>query len=150
MRHNKTPLLLMEQMIMLLVFALAAAICLQAFVKADAWSEQSVAQDQAVAVTQSAAETIRHYGSVSDSALMQAAATLGAEYDSETNSFTIEYDENWQVDEFDGAYTLKASVMDSGLPGLAKAEVWVQDNAHDHGVFRLEVAWQTEVNGSGQ
>ena len=33
MRHNKTPLLLMEQMIMLLVFALAAAICLQAFVK---------------------------------------------------------------------------------------------------------------------
>lgn len=150
MKHNKTPLLLMEQMIMLLVFALAAAICLQAFVKADAWSEESVAQDQAVTITQSAAETIRHYGGVSDAALMKAAAALGAEYDSNTNSFTIEYDENWQVDELDGVYTLKASAMDSGWSGLAKAEVWVQDNTHNRGVFRLEVAWQTEVNGSEQ
>ena len=32
MKH-KPPLILMEQMVMLLVFAMAAALCLQAFVK---------------------------------------------------------------------------------------------------------------------
>ena len=36
--RSKAPLLLMEQMVMLLVFALAAALCVQAFVKSDAIS----------------------------------------------------------------------------------------------------------------
>lgn len=149
MKHNKTPLLLMEQMIMLLVFALAAAICLQAFVKADTWSTESAAQDEAVVLTQTAAETIRHYGEISSAALQYAAEALGAEYDAETNSFTITYDEYWRPDEF-GEYILKASAMDSGLPGLGKAEVWVEDVVHDCGVFRLEVEWQQEVSGNGQ
>ena len=149
MKRNKTPLLLMEQMIMLLVFALAAAICLQAFVKADTWSEESVAQDQAVMLTQSVAETIRHYGEISSAALQYAAWALEAEYDADTNSFTISYDEHWRPDVF-GIYVLKASAMDSGLPGLGKAEVWVENTERDQGVFRLEVEWQTEVSGSGQ
>ena len=32
---SKAPLALMEQMVMILVFALAAALCLQAFVKSE-------------------------------------------------------------------------------------------------------------------
>ncbi len=39
---SKAPLVLMEQIIMLLVFALAAAICLQAFIKADALSSAKI------------------------------------------------------------------------------------------------------------
>ena len=38
---SKAPLMLMEQMIMLLVFALAAALCLQAFVKSEQLSSRS-------------------------------------------------------------------------------------------------------------
>ena len=45
---SKAPLVLMEQIIMLLVFALAAAICLQAFIKADALSSASANRDKAV------------------------------------------------------------------------------------------------------
>ena len=38
---SKAPLALMEQMVMLLVFALAAALCLQAFVQSDRLSRES-------------------------------------------------------------------------------------------------------------
>ena len=59
---SKAPLLLMEQMVMLLVFALAAALCLQAFVKSDGLSGNSEARDRAVTLCQTAAETVRHSG----------------------------------------------------------------------------------------
>ena len=59
---SKAPLMLMEQMIMLLVFALAAALCLQAFVKSEQLSSRSENRDRAVTIAQTAAETIRHCG----------------------------------------------------------------------------------------
>ena len=46
--RSKAPLILMEQMVMLLVFALAAALCLQAFVKSDALSSRGEARDRAL------------------------------------------------------------------------------------------------------
>ena len=46
--RSKAPLVLIEQMIMLLVFALAAALCLQAFVKADGISMQGEKRSYAV------------------------------------------------------------------------------------------------------
>ena len=50
---SKAPLLLMEQMVMLLVFALAAALCLQAFVRSEAMSRESEARDHAAVLCQS-------------------------------------------------------------------------------------------------
>ena len=46
---SKAPLMLMEQMIMLLVFALAAALCLQAFVKSEQLSSRSENRDRLMA-----------------------------------------------------------------------------------------------------
>lgn len=57
--RSKAPLALMEQMVMLLVFALAAALCLQAFVKSDEISASCEARDRAMTLCQSAAEVIR-------------------------------------------------------------------------------------------
>ncbi len=45
---SKAPLVMMEQMVMILVFALAAALCLQAFVLSNSLSEQGQARDQAL------------------------------------------------------------------------------------------------------
>ena len=45
--RSKAPLALMEQMVMVLVFALAAALCLQAFALADRISRQNAERDQA-------------------------------------------------------------------------------------------------------
>ena len=44
--RSKAPLVMMEQMVMLLVFALAAALCLQAFVKSDQLSQQGEVRDR--------------------------------------------------------------------------------------------------------
>ena len=56
---NKASLLLMEQLIMILVFALAAALCLQVFAKAGEISQETLHRDQAVLLAQNAAELLK-------------------------------------------------------------------------------------------
>ena len=74
---SRAPLALMEQMVMLLVFALAAALCLQAFVRSDNISRQSEARDRAAMLVQSAAEAIQAYGGDACDAFAGAAELLG-------------------------------------------------------------------------
>lgn len=57
----KTPILLIEITVMLLVFALCAAICLTIFATADRLSDQSQALDQAVLLVQSTAERYKAF-----------------------------------------------------------------------------------------
>ena len=59
MRRSKTPLALMEQMVMVLVFALAAALCVQVFVLSDRTSRYGKARDRALMEAQSAAEALK-------------------------------------------------------------------------------------------
>ena len=68
---SKAPLALMEQIVMLLVFALAAALCLQAFVKSDQISRESQARSNAALAVQNTAETIRYSGGSFEHALRQ-------------------------------------------------------------------------------
>lgn len=56
---NRTTLLLMEQLIMVLVFALAAALCLRCFAKAEQISTQTARRDEAVWIAQNAAEQLK-------------------------------------------------------------------------------------------
>lgn len=56
---GKTSLVLMEQAIMLLVLALAAALCLRVFAWADVRSQENAQRDQALDQLQSAAETLK-------------------------------------------------------------------------------------------
>jgi Tfp pilus assembly protein PilX len=58
MKH-KSSLLLMEQLIMVLVFALAAALCLQVFAKADRISLETTRQDRAMILAQNAAAVLK-------------------------------------------------------------------------------------------
>ena len=53
---NKTPLVLLELLVMVLVFALAAALCLQVFVRSDQIARETQARTQAVQVAQLGAE----------------------------------------------------------------------------------------------
>lgn len=57
--RSKAPLILMEQLVMVLVFALAAALCLQAFVFADRTSRTNEARDRAMVEAQNAAEMLK-------------------------------------------------------------------------------------------
>ena len=59
---SKAPLVMMEQMVMILVFALAAALCLQAFVLSDSISQENQRRDQAALLCQNLAEECKALG----------------------------------------------------------------------------------------
>lgn len=58
--RSKTPLVLMEQLVMVLVFALAAVMCLRMFVLSNNLSEHYAASDRAALEAQTAAEHMKH------------------------------------------------------------------------------------------
>lgn len=141
--RSKAPLALIEQMIMLLVFALAAALCLQAFVKADAISMQGENRSYAVVAAQNAAEAIRHSGGSMEHALSEAADRLGGTYGE--NGLDLYYDEEWMETAKGGRYHLAAHGLLPEVPGLCKALVQVKEEGdvqEEKILFEIEVAWQ--------
>ena len=59
---NKASLPLMEQLIMILVFAMTAALCLQGFSAANKMSQRQEQMSRAVVLAQNAAETLKGTG----------------------------------------------------------------------------------------
>lgn len=63
---SKAPLLMMEQLIMVLVFALASALCLRCFALAGEISERTARRDEAVLIAQNAAERLKSGEAIGD------------------------------------------------------------------------------------
>ena len=141
---RKAYLNLMEQLVMLLVFALASVVCLKAFVWADRESLHIDLVDNASIAAQNTAETLRSCGGGVPYALLESARRIGGEYDGKT--LNIQYDENWQICRENGAYILIADEADSGFEGLSRAVVKVVDTDKEEVLFQIETAWQSEVN----
>jgi len=64
--RSKTPLLLLELTVLVLVFALAAVICLQAFVAAGRESAENALRDEALIALQNAAESVKNRGAATE------------------------------------------------------------------------------------
>lgn len=148
---SKAPLLLMEQMIMLLVFALAAALCLQAFVKSDASSRRIQNRDAAVNLVQNVAEVARSRGGDMGNALAETAEELGYHY--EQGLLWQDFDENWMSAGTSGeGFRLEAQGVPSDVPGLNVLEIRVftggADGPETDILFEIETAWQME-GGNG-
>lgn len=144
MRRSKAPLVLMEQLVMLAVFALTAALCLQAFVKADTLSRRHAAQDRAAVKAQSAAEVVQACGGDME----RAAKRLGAiQFD--VDFLMIDYDADWALAQDHMRYTLGVNRQESGLPGLGRGRVWIRDEVTGDTVAALDFSWQEEVDGDG-
>lgn len=142
--RSKTPLVLMEQMIMLLVFALAAALCLQAFVKSDQLSQRSEDRDRALQAAQNAAEVVQHcQGDMARAAALLLAQSYGRD------SLQIDYNGDWRIAQDTMRYTLGVSRQSGGVPGLGSAQIWVRDEVREEELLRLDIAWQEEVGGRG-
>ncbi len=137
---SKAPLMLIEQMVMLLVFALAAALCMQAFVRADAVSRRCEARDAAVLTAQTAAEALQGCGG--RQAVRQAAALLGAEPAQDGRAFTAGYDGAWDAAQAEPVYLLEVRETDSGVAGLGRAEIRVTEVQSGETLCTLETAWQ--------
>lgn len=151
--RSKAPLMMMEQMVMLLVFALAAALCLQAFVKSDQLSRRGEDRDRAVIQAQNAAELIRHYGGDGAHALSSAAEALGAAY--EQGVLWMDYDENWVSMDYntcgmeasEAAHRLTAQGVPTEVPGLQTVQVSVVSEGNPvepELLFTLNVSWQED------
>ena len=146
---DKTPPILTELVIMLLVFALSAALCLRAFVWADAASQEMRARDEALLRAQNAAEVLKSQRG--DMARAQTAGTeiLGGQI--EQGLWYVLYDQNWKpVDNWtDAVYCLNVQGVASGVEGLRKAQIWVDTCGEAQTTLcSLPVAWQ-EVASCG-
>ncbi len=114
MKRNPS-LLLAEQALMLLVLALAAALCLQGFVWAGQTAAQNAARDGAVLAAQNAAEQLK--------------LTQGA-------PLHLFYNKDWQPVDDQGAFLLTTRA-----DGPGRAIVTVTDQQGTV-LFTLPAAWQ--------
>ena len=136
---NKAPLSLMEQLVMLLVFALAAALCLQVFVLSAQMSRHCEARDHAVTEVQNAAEMLKASGGD----FRQCAAQLGGT--AEDRCWQIRYDEDWNESETEADYCLTITKLPANNAALGSAEVRAQTGSGEV-LFTVTVSWQ-EVTG---
>lgn len=125
---NKAPLPLMEQLIMILVFALTAALCLRGFSLANQMSRRQQARQEAVLLAQNTAECLKNnHGSYEATAIQ-----LNGTWDG--THLTISYQ--------DDLYLKAVPVAtDSPFWGCAQIQVLGPQEL----LFELTVAWQ-EVN----
>ena len=140
---NKAPLALIEQLVMILVFALAAAICLRGFALSDRLSKESEMRDEAVILAQNAAEC---YKSCRGDA-QKAAALLGGTATDAMWQIAFDKDLKPAKTPDTAAFTVTVTPQQTDLSTLGKATVCVYVNDTEAPVFELSVAWQevTEV-----
>ncbi len=123
--RSKAPLALMEQIIMILVFALAAAVCLRAFVYANHLSESSAQKELAA----TRAQTVIEYCKAEAGDLDKVCESLGGER--QENGFTVVYPE-------DGMKTVLRLTEKTEYLQKAAVSVYADDNE----VFAADVGWQ--------
>lgn len=121
---NKTFLPLIEQMIMILIFALAAAFCLQGFASADRISKRQAVLTEAVVTVQNTAEILKSSHGDYDLAAELLTGTVT--------------DTGLQIQTED--YTLTATAAEEQLDSLASAKIKVLYKTET--IYELTVSWQ--------
>jgi len=131
---NKAPLVMMEQMVMVLIFVLAAALCLQTFVLAGTISKTTEAQSNAMLVAQNAAEGLKAAGLKS----------FVKEAEQKKDGFRFFFDGTWK--EVSGAeeaeYFLDVCPVNSDSEYIWKAEILVKEQDGTE-LFGIVTAGQT-------
>lgn len=133
---NKAPLSLMEQLVMLLVFALSAALCLQIYVLSGQISRRCEAQGHAVSTVQNTAETVKFcLGDVSRYPQLLGGTGTSRQWE-------IGYDENWeQTPSRQAVYRILVIPESPSLPTLGSASVTAMTKT-DEVLFSVCVSWQ--------
>ena len=136
--RNKSKLVLIEHMVMLLVFALAAVVCLKMFALSDKMSRSYEVTDGAVLAAQNTAEILKKNG----------LEWLGEQPEvlhTKENTWAILCDENWEMTEAETmVYGIVVKVSEDTEPFLWKGELIVTTAAGEE-LFRLPVAGQCDA-----
>lgn len=125
---------------MLLVFALAAAVCLQVFVRSDTVSGEGRSLCSAAYLCQSTAEVIRSRGGEPEAALREAAEELDCSF--EDGTLYLELSGEWKPEE-GGPCRLEAVRAESETEGLNTVLVTAERGGER--VFEIRVVWQKEA-----
>ena len=123
--RTKTPLVLMELLMMVLVFAVSAAMCMKIFVRADQISREQELKTQAVFLAQNLAEE------------MKMERKTPAEFFEKEGWSREEGIWSW---EGDPECRMTVCEVDSEVPGLIRVELLI--HAGEVELFRIPVAWQ--------
>ena len=135
---NKATLVLIEQIVMLLVFALAAAICMRVFAASNEMSRAYEATDRAVLAAQNAAELIKADG-------IKGFADRTGAVQSEETVWVIGYDRAWNRKAAASAdFVAEVAYTEEEAGFLFRAEIVIRTKDGTE-LFRLPVAGQTET-----
>ena len=146
--RSKTPLALMEQLMMILVFALATAMCVQMFVLSDRLSRNNEAVSRAVLIAQNTAEEMKSRRPGFAELFDAEDGAVGFD----GSVWTIAYDEQWNpigvnpetVTDLKEKYRMEITEEEATVPGLVRVRVVVREGADT--LFEIPLAWQ-EVSG---
>lgn len=132
----------MEQLLMILIFALTASMCLRGFVLSDRLSKEQQNKNRAVTLVQNAAELLKNTSGDYEQALLQAG-------DSSPGDYCICYDRSWEIteDSADAVYTLRFVPVKSEISLLETA--CIQMETQKEILFSIDVGWQ-EVSDNGR
>ena len=137
-QKSKAPLNLMEQVVMILVFAFAAALCVQAFVLADVMSKEAYARDKAAMISQTMAETVKS----KKGDIEQAVFVLGNNSEVKEDKLFMYYDSAWEAsNKADAEYMVWLEIKEADIY-ISKAEIKVQTVKDENIIFDLPVNWQ--------
>ena len=134
--NRKSVLQLIELLIMVLVFAIAACICIRCFVYADTLSKEQENKTAAVQVAQNAAEHLKSF-----SGDMEAAAAVMGGY-CEDDIWYIPMDTSWNVTDASAqaAFLLTVTRQEPTELPMATALVCVSEGTKT--LIQFTVAWQ--------
>lgn len=138
--RSKAPLAVIEQVIMLLVFALAAAVCLRGFAWADSTSRHNQNRDLAMVQAQNVAAILQNNGSD----LTAAAEIMGGRV--EGQRWGIHYNEQWEQTDTEGAFALLVRFRPT-VPLMSTAQITVADG--NELLAELTVSWQEVTADEG-
>ena len=137
-QESKAPLVLMEQVIMVLVFALVAVLCIQAFVLARTLSVRMTDRDRAMNVSQTLAETVKACGGDTEAVREK----LGGETDGERLLFF--YDSEWKTsDQADESFLLVFE-KEEGAGFCKNGWITVTDISKEKEISSFHIQWQGE------
>ena len=133
---NRTTLFFVEQLVMLLVFAMAAAVCIGIFSASSRIRQQALDQDRAVFLTQTAAELLKSCSGDLDALEEITGGTCDA------NRLTVFCSHTLQQDP-DGIYQLVIQKISGETPMVGTAAITVARREEPGRIlFSVETAWQ--------
>ena len=130
---SKAPLTLVEQIVMVLIFAMAAAVCLEAFVFSHQYSGNLDEKAAALNEASNAAEILKSCAGDFSAAAEAYGGTT------ENGVWHVSYDKSWQPSE-NAYYCLTAAAAEGEMPYLGSAGISVTRSGEE--ICALRVCWQ--------